>query len=86
MEKDTSRERRRNARREGKEEGEAKGANGKRERPKAKKGRAASVKEKSLKKSENKGEGACLLPRWPCHWRRERQELLINAKNCGVGQ
>lgn len=31
----------------------------------------ASVKEKSLKKSENKGEGACLLPRWPCHWRRE---------------
>lgn len=40
--------------------------------------------EKSLKKSENKGEGACLLPRWPYHWRR--QELLINAKKCGVGR
>lgn len=37
-----------------------------------------SAKEKSLKKPENKGEGACLLPRWPYHWRR--QELLINAK------
>lgn len=33
---------------------------------------AASVKEKSLKKSENKGEGACLLARWPCHWRSVR--------------
>lgn len=40
--------------------------------------------EESLKKSENKGEGACLLPRWLCHWRR--QELLINAKKCGVGR
>lgn len=39
---------------------------------------SASAKEKSLKKPENKGEGACLLPRWPYHWRR--QELLINAK------
>lgn len=41
--------------------------------------------EKSLKKSENKGEGACLLPRWPCHWRRQEQ-LLINAKKCRVGR
>lgn len=39
---------------------------------------SVSAKEKSLKKSENKGEGACLLPRWLCHWRR--QQLLINAK------
>lgn len=46
---------------------------GKRERE-----RVASAKEKSLKKSENKREGACLMPRWPCYWRR--QELLINAK------
>lgn len=29
----------------------------------------ASAKEKSLKKSENKGEGACLEPRWPYYWR-----------------
>lgn len=41
--------------------------------------------EKSLKKSENKGEGACLLPRWPYYYWR-RQELLINAKKCGVGR
>lgn len=40
--------------------------------------------QKSLKNSENKGEGACLLPRWPYYWRR--QELLINAKKCGVGR
>lgn len=38
------------------EDKRSKGANGKRERPKGKKGRATSVKEKSLKKSENKRE------------------------------
>lgn len=43
----------------------------------------AFAKEKSLKKSENKGEGACLLPRWPYH--QQQQELLINAKKAQGG-